>query len=177
LRDYDPDGCQELMRVITLGVHLSTNMCPAHRLAVLDGIRARLDTPEPTVCVSTQLIEAGVDISFGSCIRALAGIDSIAQAAGHSNRHGERSTGPGGVHVINLKGSLPRALSDIRVAQEAAQRVLDENTAAGEGRKIDLADPKLIEQYFRYYFLPNTQVSPSGSGMKLVHGLSWTDTT
>src|SRR5262249_12972896 len=66
--------------------HLSTSMCPAHRLAVLDDIRKRLDAHEPTICVSTQLIEAGVDISFGSCIRALAGVDSIAQAAGRSNR-------------------------------------------------------------------------------------------
>jgi CRISPR-associated endonuclease/helicase Cas3 len=135
--------------------HLSTNMCPAHRLAVLDKIKARLKTHKPTICVSTQLIEAGVDISFGSCIRALAGIDSIDQAAGRSNRHGERSIGR--VHVINLEGSLPRALSDIRVAQEAAQRVLDENSAEGEDRRIDLADPKLIEQYFHYYFFDRRQ--------------------
>jgi len=130
--------------------HLSTAMCPAHRLAILDTIRLRLRERAPTICVSTQLIEAGVDISFGSAIRALAGLDSIAQTAGRCNRHGEAEIGH--VHVINLVGKLPNALNDIRIAQEAAQRVMDENASANGNRTIDLADPQLIEQYFRYYF-------------------------
>jgi CRISPR-associated endonuclease/helicase Cas3 len=143
--------------------HLSAGMCPAHRMKVLDEIKERLDRGAPTICVSTQLIEAGVDISFGSAIRALAGLDSIAQAAGRCNRHGELEVGR--VHVINLKGDVPRALAEIRAAQEAAQRVLDENggsgegravglsdPGSGEGRAVDLSDPGLIAQYFRYYF-------------------------
>ena len=130
--------------------HLSTSMCPAHRLRFLDEIKRRLALGSPVVCVSTQLIEAGVDISFGSAIRALAGLDSIAQAAGRCNRHGERDMGH--VHVINLAGELPKSLRDIRASQEAAQRVLDENVANEKGDRVDLADPKLIEQYFRYYF-------------------------
>ena len=135
--------------------HLSTGMCPAHRMTVLEHIRTRLLNHEPTVCVSTQLIEAGVDISFGSAIRALAGLDSIVQTAGRCNRHGEY--GIGYVHVINLQGELPKALADIRIAREAAERVLDENAVASECRTIDLADPNLIEQFFRYYFFERRQ--------------------
>jgi CRISPR-associated endonuclease/helicase Cas3 len=130
--------------------HLSTGMCPAHRIKVLGEIKQRLDRRAPTVCVSTQLIEAGVDISFGSAIRALAGLDSIAQVAGRCNRHGESSMGH--VHVINLGGEVPRNLCEIRAAQEAAQRVLDENASGSEGRTLNLSDPRLIAQYFRYYF-------------------------
>lgn len=59
--------------------HLSTNMCPAHRMDVLDNkIKPALKDKKPVICVSTQLIEAGVDIDFGAVIRALAGLDSIA---------------------------------------------------------------------------------------------------
>jgi CRISPR-associated endonuclease/helicase Cas3 len=130
--------------------HLSTGMCPAHRMSILDEVKASLAAGLQVICVSTQLIEAGVDISFGSAIRALAGLDSIAQAAGRCNRHKEFQMGR--VHVVNLAGEVPKALHDIRAAQEAAQRVLDENVGSGGERTVDLADPKLIEQYFRYYF-------------------------
>jgi CRISPR-associated endonuclease/helicase Cas3 len=134
--------------------HLSTSMCPAHRLEILEEIKTRLDRTH-VICVSTQLIEAGVDIDFGSVIRALAGLDSIAQAAGRCNRHGKRELGR--VHVINLAGELPKALNDIRKAQDAAQRVLDENARTGEERTIDLGNPKLIEEYFHYYFFDRRQ--------------------
>ncbi len=130
--------------------HLSTSMCPAHRLKILGEIRVCLDNKVSVVCVSTQLIEAGVDISFGAAIRALAGLDSIAQAAGRCNRHGEMDVGH--VHVVNLAGMVPKTLKDIRAAQEATERVLDENRSGGTPPEIDLSDPKLIEQYFRYYF-------------------------
>ena len=136
-------------------VHLSTNMCPAHRSRKLKTIKSRLKRRAPVICVSTQLIEAGVDISFGAAIRALAGLDSIAQAAGRCNRHGEDPSGR--VHIINLKGSLPTALKDIRLGQEAAQRVLDESAASDPSRTIDLADYRSIEQYFRYYFFDRRQ--------------------
>jgi CRISPR-associated endonuclease/helicase Cas3 len=58
----------------------------------------------------------------------------------------------GQVHVINLKGEVPKALHEIRKAQEAGERVLDENAGSAGDRAVDLADARLIAQYFRYYF-------------------------
>lgn len=69
--------------------HLSTNMTARHRRAVLAEVKARLKAGEPVRLVSTSLIEAGVDISFPVVFRSLAGIDSIAQAAGRCNRNAE----------------------------------------------------------------------------------------
>src|SRR5690606_4496420 len=70
-------------------VHLSTSMCAAHRKAIISEMRDMLKRKEKLLCISTQLIEAGVDVSFECVIRSLAGLDSIAQAAGRCNRHGE----------------------------------------------------------------------------------------
>ena len=58
--------------------HLSTSMCAAHRRERLGEIRKRLENAERTLCISTQLIEAGVDIDFGAVIRFMAGVDYIA---------------------------------------------------------------------------------------------------
>ncbi len=69
--------------------HLSTWMCPAHRRDVITAIRERLKAGTPTYVVSTSLIEAGVDLDFPAVFRALAGLDSLAQAAGRCNREGK----------------------------------------------------------------------------------------
>jgi CRISPR-associated endonuclease/helicase Cas3 len=80
-------------------IHLSTDMCPAHRKDELAKVRTRLAEGLPILCVSTQLIEAGVDVDFSVVIRYLAGLDSIAQAAGRCNRNGRPE--PGIVHIVN----------------------------------------------------------------------------
>lgn len=69
--------------------YLTTNLCAKHRQDCLKRIRARLAAGIPIVCISTSLIEAGVDISFSVVYRALTGLDSIAQSVGRCNRHGE----------------------------------------------------------------------------------------
>lgn len=81
-------------------VHLSTAMCPAHRLVKLDEIRARLKDGKPTFLVSTQLIEAGVDISFPVVLRELGPLEGIIQAAGRCNREGELPNAGGRVLVF-----------------------------------------------------------------------------
>ncbi len=70
--------------------HLSTNMYPEHRRRVLDEIRTRLKATPKQACrvISTSLVEAGVDLDFPAVYRAMAGLDSIAQAAGRCNREG-----------------------------------------------------------------------------------------
>ena len=131
--------------------HLSTNMCPAHRKVILDWIR-KLLTPRgsPVICISTQLIEAGVDVDFGSVIRFAAGLDSIAQAAGRCNRNKLREIGR--VHVINSSDESLDMLKDIRCGRDVTERLLDE-AAAGEWEfDGNLLGPKAIERYFDYYF-------------------------
>lgn len=73
--------------------HLSARMYPAHRSQKLAQIRSALESGEPCRVVATQLIEAGVDVDFPVVYRALAGVDSIAQAAGRCNREGRLSAG------------------------------------------------------------------------------------
>jgi len=132
--------------------HLSTSMCPAHRMKILDKVRDCLDpdNPKPIVCVSTQLIEAGVDVDFGSVIRALAGLDSIAQAAGRCNRNGRKNIGR--VLVVNVANEKLDSLPEIQKAQEVCERVLDEFKKEPEKFSHDRLHPALMEQFYEYYF-------------------------
>ena len=85
-------------------------MCPAHRSEVLNRIRAVLESELPCLLISTQLIEAGVDIDFPVLYRALAGLDSIVQAAGRCNREGRAVEGS--VYVFRAPTPPPQACFD-----------------------------------------------------------------
>lgn len=126
--------------------HLSTSMCPAHRKEILKEVRRKLDEKrEKVICISTQLIEAGVDISFQCVIRSLAGIDSIAQAAGRCNRHAERKKGT--VYIIRAQDEVLSKLQELKLGQE----VTEEDVLSREKLAVDLLSPNAIQTYFDYY--------------------------
>lgn len=130
--------------------YLTTNLCAAHRRVKLGEIRGRLDAGRPLVCISTQLIEAGVDIDFRVVVRFLAGLDSIAQAAGRCNRHGRPE--PGRVYVVNSRDERIDLLNDIRRGRDDAARVLGEYEVDPSNFDRDPLGPKSLRQYFQYYF-------------------------
>jgi len=131
-------------------VHLSARMCPAHRKKILAEVRERLDASLPVICVSTQVIEAGVDIDFGAGIRLLAGLDSIIQTAGRINRHGLRADGR--LLLINPSEENLRGLPDIDKGRDVTQRILDEFEADSKLIGANLSDPRTIAHYYKYYF-------------------------
>jgi len=92
--------------------HLSTWMIPAHRLEVLEAVRRRLKEKKQCFLVSTQCIEAGVDVDFPEVWRAYGPYDSIVQAAGRCNREGKLD-GLGNVHVFRLEGDDPEGRAGI----------------------------------------------------------------
>lgn len=98
-------------------IHLSAAMCPAHRRDLIADTRRALQAGEPCRVVSTQVIEAGVDVDFPVVYRALAGFDSIAQAAGRCNREGRRAIG--NVFLFETDHQPPRSLRpDVYAAAE-----------------------------------------------------------
>lgn len=130
--------------------HLSTNMCPAHRIKILNEVKNLLEKNKQCICISTQLIEAGVDIDFGSVIRFLAGIDSIAQAAGRCNRNGERPVSK--VFIVNPKDEFIDSLMEIKVGKEISLRILNEMNNPEANLPNDLLHPKIMERYYQYFF-------------------------
>ncbi|CAH0524905.1 CRISPR-associated helicase Cas3' [Vibrio hippocampi] len=135
---------QNQITVETKIFHLSTGMCSAHRKQILDEVRARLSNGLATLCISTQLIEAGVDVDFGSVIRFVAGLDSIAQAAGRCNRNGKQQKGY--VFVLNPAQENVGMLHDIKTGIAASSRIFTEFS------EEDLLKPQAMSQYFQYYF-------------------------
>ncbi len=131
--------------------HLSTSMCPAHRKSILGEVRSRLDGQLQTICISTQLIEAGVDVDFGSVIRVIAGLDSIAQAAGRCNRHNRRKK-LGRVHIVNIKEENLGMLPDIKIGRDKAERVLDDYKQDPERFGNNCIGPEAMEWFYENYF-------------------------
>lgn len=131
-------------------IHLSTSMCAAHRKEKLKEIRGHLERNEPVVCVSTPLIEAGVDVSFHRVIRSLAGLDSIAQAAGRCNRHGEKEYGR--VEVIRHVEEDLRHLREIRAGQDSTGPILIDLRRQPSWYGGHMLSLEAMELYFRRYY-------------------------
>jgi CRISPR-associated endonuclease/helicase Cas3 len=121
--------------------HLSTNMCADHRRCIIKKIKAALLSNEKIHVVSTQLIEAGVDIDFPVVFRAMTGLDSIAQSAGRCNREG-RLKQSGNVFLFYPEKSSPSG--HLLQADQAGRGCMEEFE--------DLLHPKAIEKYFESLF-------------------------
>lgn len=123
----------------------------AHRKQVLGKMCAALQTGGKLVCVSTQVIEAGVDISFGAVIRLSAGLDSIVQVAGRCNRHGEHDT-PQPVHICHLKDEKLGPLREIREAQNALNALLAEFHRDPSRYGQELTSDAAVRDYFTFLY-------------------------
>lgn len=130
--------------------HLSTSMCAAHRQVILNEIKAQLKAKNKIICVSTQLIEAGVDISFECVIRSLAGLDSIAQAAGRCNRHGEKEIQK--VYVIDHEEENLTKLKEIKIGKQIAQKMLIDIRKDSRNHGGHLLSSEAMQRYFKEYF-------------------------
>lgn len=133
--------------------HLSAAMCVQHRRETLQALQAALDKPsadnrQKVVCVSTQVIEAGVDISFQRVIRFSAGMDSVVQAAGRCNRHAEQKK-PAPVRLIRCTDERLRGLDDIVRGQNATTALLTAFSKTPEAFRHNLSSEEAIRFYYR----------------------------
>ena len=128
-------------------IHLSALMYPSHRTEVLNEVRQRLVNGLPCRVVSTQLIEAGVDVDFPCVFRAVSGVDSIAQASGRCNRNG-LSEMPCKVYLFQFPEN--DRCTFFKQASQSALKLFDEFAGV-------LTTPECVKAYFADYFWKNEQ--------------------
>ncbi len=125
-----------------LCVHLSTLMCPEHRKEILRWVKAWLKNAKMVYCISTALIEAGINVSFPIVVRSLTGIPSLIQAAGRCNRNCEADKGI--VYLWNLSEEKMSLLPDIQKGKEISMNLL-QNMGSAE----NIGTPEMVQKYFR----------------------------
>lgn len=137
------DDCRQLYKMMPEGtIHLSGYMCGEERSEMISEIKKKLNNNEPIRVVSTQLVEAGVDIDFPVVYRAMTGLDSIAQAAGRCNRENKIKEG-GKVFVFIPPTRSP--IGFLRKCEEAGRAIL-RNFSDTEFK------PSLYSEYFKYLY-------------------------
>ena len=152
--------CRDLHALMPEGtIHLSTLLCGQHRSERIAEIKQRLKDGEPVRVVSTQLVEAGVDIDFPVVYRAEAGLDSIVQAAGRCNREGGRRDGYGLVRVFTTPKLPP--LGQLRKGAETTAEMV----AIG-GLSFD--DPQAFPKYFALYYSRGGEMGPTGETDRVI---------
>lgn len=129
--------------------HISAGMCTAHRKETIKEMQEALENKQQKVlCVSTQVIEAGVDVSFARVIRLLAGMDNIVQATGRENRNREfDGIAPG--YIVRLKGEFLKGLSEIEDAKNAAADLLVKYKNNPQIYDDDLMSAKAVNEYYK----------------------------
>jgi len=152
--------------------HLSTNMCPVHRKNIIKTVTDNLPLQKRIVCISTRLIEAGVDVSFESALRYMAGLDSVIQTAGRCNRNGELYDTNGNavcgkLALFALEGEKLHSLEELKIGQKCMERVLREYDsekydsceyeACEKNGEKNLIHPEIIERFFKYYYASFTE--------------------
>ncbi|HUX31494.1 MAG TPA: CRISPR-associated endonuclease Cas3'' [Thiobacillus sp.] len=137
-------------------LHLSTNLCAAHRQDVLTTVRERLTTNQPVRLVATQCVEAGVDLDFPAVMRAWGPLDAIIQAAGRCNREGRRSR-LGQLRVF-MPDDTGYPTDSYQQATQIAQMIFRRHGASG----MKLDDPAFITAYYReLYDLAGVTTAPA----------------
>lgn len=135
--------CRELHSLMPKDtIHLSALMCGQHRSKIIDEIKQRLQNGFPTRVISTQLVEAGVDMDFPVVYRALAGLDAVAQAAGRCNREGNL---PQLGKVVVFIPPKPAAPGLLRKAQQSGEEIMRLTTGNPLARER-------FEAYFQHYY-------------------------
>ncbi|MBQ8834110.1 MAG: CRISPR-associated helicase Cas3' [Oscillospiraceae bacterium] len=146
------DEAEYLYRALSdaadLCCHLSAAMCTAHRRDTLAKLNAALTAGRKCLCVATQVIEAGVDISFQRVIRLSAGMDNIIQAAGRCNRHGEQEQAVP-VYIVSFLGENLSRLTDIRQAKDATTSLLEAYRRDPGRFQKDLSSDDAIRFYYQ----------------------------
>lgn len=139
--------CRDLHALMPLGtLHLSALMCAQHRSNVIADVRSRLAMGGHLRVISTQLVEAGVDLDFPVVYRALAGLDSMAQAAGRCNREGRLPEGAlGQVRLFAAPKPAPPGL--LRKGEEAGKEMLRRFPEASAR-----LDPEAFQTYFQLFY-------------------------
>ena len=142
-------------------IHLSRSMCSAHLRRAIETIKERMREGEPTKVISTQLIEAGVDLDFPCVWRAHSGLGSIIQAGGRCNREGKMEQ-RGQVFVFSLAdGSKP--FGNIARGCNATKMLLHKQS----NKIADPTDPEVIAKYYRLYFKDIPDFDTEGIGKDL----------
>lgn len=131
--------------------HLSSSMCLLHRREVLNEVLDKMHNHEKVILISTNLIEAGVDISFPLVIRTLAGLDSIIQCAGRCNRSGEWGENQGKVYIVNIKNENLDQLEDVKRKQLAMKIFLDEYRRNPEIFENDISSLTSLNKFYKIY--------------------------
>ena len=133
--------------------HLSTRMCAAHRLNVLGVIRDRLNKNLPCWVISTQLVEAGVDLDFPIVFRALGPLDAIFQAAGRADREGLRTAvlgSPGGRVVVFVPEDNRLPPNEYKHATHLTDSLARKALLSGASLQVDSA--VALQEYFERYY-------------------------
>ncbi|WP_161984424.1 CRISPR-associated helicase Cas3' [Mariprofundus erugo] len=139
--------------------HLSTNQCAAHRRCILDEVRQRLKSGLHCRLISTQCVEAGVDLDFPLVYRALAPLEAIAQAAGRCNREGRMSAQGqmGEVIVFEPDENTSRYCYPTHAYYQAAE--VTRTMLIQHEYSLNINEPELYRKYYRRLYDLNDPVS------------------